>query len=130
MKNDRQGFTLIELLIVVVIIGVLASIAIPKFANTKGKAAVASMKSDLRNLAGVQEAWWVDNRAYYGGLVPAAALPFRPSKGVVITIVSATSAGWSATATAPGFAAETCAIYYGNAAPVAPASADGILACA
>jgi prepilin-type N-terminal cleavage/methylation domain-containing protein len=130
MKNDRQGFTLIELLIVVVIIGVLASIAIPKFANTKGKAVVASMKSDLRNLAGVQEAWWVDNRAYYGGLVPAAALPFRPSKGVVITIVSATSSGWSATATAPGFATETCAIYYGNAAPVAPASADGILACA
>src|SRR5215208_3426585 len=98
MKNGRQGFTLIELLIVVVIIGVLASIAIPKFSNTKGKATVASMKSDLRNLAGVQEAWWVDNRTYYAGLVPAAALPFRPSKGVVITIISSTTAGWSATA--------------------------------
>jgi prepilin-type N-terminal cleavage/methylation domain-containing protein len=46
----RSGFTLIELLIVVVIIGVLASIAIPKFANTKEKAYLTSMKSDLRNL--------------------------------------------------------------------------------
>ncbi|MFL5582163.1 MAG: prepilin-type N-terminal cleavage/methylation domain-containing protein, partial [Gemmatimonadaceae bacterium] len=50
MKNTRKGFTLIELLIVVVIIGILAAIAIPKFANTKEKAYMASMKSDLRNL--------------------------------------------------------------------------------
>src|SRR2546429_242105 len=48
-RSNRKGFTLIELLIVVVIIGILAAIAIPKFANTKGKAYIASMKSDLRN---------------------------------------------------------------------------------
>src|SRR5689334_4622836 len=60
----RSGFTLIELMIVVVIIGVLATIAIPKFANTKEKAFITSMKSDLRNLVTAEEAYFADSVAY------------------------------------------------------------------
>src|SRR3954468_20660581 len=59
--SNKKGFTLIELLIVVVIIGILAAIAIPKFANTKDKAYVAQMKSDLRNLATYEEQYAADN---------------------------------------------------------------------
>src|SRR6266704_2444146 len=61
---NRKGFTLIELLIVVVIIGILAAIAIPKFANTKEKAYIASMKSDLRNLVTAEEAYFADSVKY------------------------------------------------------------------
>src|SRR2546429_3499938 len=61
---SRRGFTLIELLIVVVIIGLLAAIAIPKFSNTKEKAYVAAMKSDLRNLATAEEAFFYDSAKY------------------------------------------------------------------
>src|SRR2546430_7933634 len=61
---SRRGFTLIELLIVVVIIGLLAAIAIPKFSNTKEKAYVAAMKSDLRNLATAEEAIFYDSAKY------------------------------------------------------------------
>ena len=58
MLNLRKGFTLIELLIVVVIIGILAAIAIPKFANTKSKAYKTAMISDLRNLVTAEEAFF------------------------------------------------------------------------
>ena len=50
MSHDNKGFTLIELLIVVVIIGILASIGITNFGNSKERAMVAAMKTDLRNL--------------------------------------------------------------------------------
>src|SRR5918992_5316910 len=87
--SNRKGFTLIELLIVTVIIGILAALAIPKFTNTKEKAVVASMKSDLRNLAGTQEAFWSRNQTYYAGLIPDPAFPFTPSQGVSLTILNA-----------------------------------------
>ncbi len=60
MFGNRRGFTLIELLIVVVIIGILAAIAIPKFSATKDKSRMASVKSDLRNTMTAEEAYFAD----------------------------------------------------------------------
>jgi prepilin-type N-terminal cleavage/methylation domain-containing protein len=128
MRSTR-GFTLIELLIVVVIIGLLAAIAIPKFANTKEKAVVAAMKSDLRNLASTQEAYWVDNRLYYAGAIPGAGFQYQPSPGVLVTIVSSTGAGWSARATALPLTTVQCVIFYGTTPPIPPATADAAVAC-
>jgi prepilin-type N-terminal cleavage/methylation domain-containing protein len=128
-RGRRQGFTLIELLIVVVIIGLLAAIAIPRFVNTKGKAVVASMRSDLRNLVAAEESYWVENQTYYGGPVPAAALAYTPTAGVTITIVSAAASGWSAQATSPLLTPQTCVVFYGAAPPIPPATADGAVAC-
>ena len=129
MWTTRRGFTLIELLIVVVIIGILAAIAIPKFANTKGKAVLSALRSDLRNLASVQEAFWVENRTYYAGVIPDPAFNFRPSSGVNIVVVSSSAAGWSAQASAPGIITQTCSIYYGTAPQLAPATLEGVIGC-
>ncbi len=125
-RRARQGFTLIELLIVVVIIGVLAAIAIPKFQNTKGKAYAASLKSDLKNLSAMQESYFYSNETYGPSL---AAVNFSPTNGVIISIVEADGRGWSASATHPAAYPLTCAVYYGQAAPLAPAVAEGVINC-
>jgi len=103
MQNKRKGFTLIELLIVVVIIGILAAIAIPKFANTKEKAYLAAMKSDLRNMATYEEQYAADQAgAYFSGTATTAAplQGFSPSQNVtvIITAVAGPPPSWSATA--------------------------------
>ena len=121
-----RGFTLIELLIVVVIIGILASIAIPKFANTKQKAYVAQMKSDLKNLATAEEAFFYDSTFYTNSL--AALNNFRPSTGVSLNILEATPGGWSAEALHAQIARK-CVLFQGNASPVPPATIEGRITC-
>ena len=103
MSRNRKGFTLIELLIVVVIIGILAAIAIPKFSNTKEKAYVAAMKSDLRNMATYEEQYAADNGGdYFGGTATSAAplQGFSPSQNVtvIITNLPGPLPSWSGTA--------------------------------
>ncbi|HSY82681.1 MAG TPA: prepilin-type N-terminal cleavage/methylation domain-containing protein [Gemmatimonadaceae bacterium] len=94
----KRGFTLIELLIVVVIIGILAAIAIPKFASTKQKAYTASMKTDLRNLVTAQEAYF-SNASTYANAIGLLSTSFHASAGNTVAAPSASSTGWSATIT-------------------------------
>ncbi len=122
VSNRKKGFTLIELLIVVVIIGILAAIAIPKFANTKEKAYVASMKADLRNLATYEESFAADSAGkYFSGTsaTPATMQGFLPSQNVtaIATSVSGPPASWSASATHL-LTTKTCA-----------SSAQGLITC-
>ena len=128
--RDNKGFTLIELLIVVVIIGILAAIAIPKFSATREKAYFAAMKSDLKNLASQQEIYYSDNYSYSSS---TGDLGFVMSDGVTVALSSVSSSGWAASAVHAALGtAEGCAIFYGNSAtvsaPVAP-SQPGEIAC-
>jgi len=134
LRNTRKGFTLIELLIVVVIIGILAAIAIPRFATTKEKAYVAAMKSDLKNLATYQEAQFSATNTYVAapGIAANQWAPSAPAANVVVT-GTGNGTGWEASITdnRVGTAnTNTCGIFSGNAAPPDVAvTTEGVPAC-
>src|SRR5665213_2455880 len=123
MSRMRKGFTLIELLIVVVIIGMLAAIAIPKFASTKEKAYLASEKSDLRNMATSEEAYFSGNQTYS---TDQAAMNFTTSQGVTITAMVADTKGWKGTS---NHSATTKKCYAGFGSQAAATTLDGIITC-
>ena len=127
-RQAEQGFTLIELLIVVVIIGILAAIAIPKFSAVREKAFIAAAKSDLKNLASQQEVYFNDNFAFAATIAAAQAIE---SDGVTLTINENSGTGWAATATHAGMPTEQCGIYHGDAAAAggSPAAAAGVVTC-
>ncbi len=124
MRNAK-GFTLIELLIVVAIIGILAAIAIPKFANTKEKAYLVAMKSDLRNIVTAQETYFADNTTY---TTSTTALNLIISPGVALSVGTATAGGWSATAS-HNATTRTCGIYVGTASPPVAGQNEGEPRC-
>ena len=118
MVRNKKGFTLIELLIVVVIIGILAAIAIPRFANTKEKAYVASMKADLRNLVTAQEAYFADHSNLYAPASASLGTAYQSSQGVSVTLVGTAGTGWIATSRHTALAStKTCYIAVGSSVP-------------
>lgn len=127
LVKNRKGFTLIELLIVVVIIGILAAIAIPKFAATKDKAKLASVKTDLRNMMTAQEAYFSDYATYgtFGQLQTASN--FTLSSGNTMSITAATN-GYTGTSTNSSISAgfKTCTVQVGAGAA---STVDGVTTC-
>lgn len=95
MKRQK-GFTLIELLVVIAIIGILAAIAIPQFAEFKKRGFDSRAKSDLRNLATAEEAYFATNETYTSTL--ASLTGFQQSPGVTLGAITADNTLFTTTA--------------------------------
>jgi len=143
----RKGFTLIELLVVVAILGILATLALPRLQATRQRAVAASMVSDLRNLVTAEEAFFASYQDYARSIGPAE-VPGPGTKGVVRFVASpgnviaitrrapnaANGAGWSATAknaAVTNKAFDVCGVFVGakNYAPNKAVTAEGAVAC-
>jgi prepilin-type N-terminal cleavage/methylation domain-containing protein len=116
--TQGNGFTLIELMIVVVVIGILATLAIPKYGSSKQRAARTAGISDIRNLTTQEERFYSEN-GRYGDLNDTAALKFTLSPGnssLALTIAGAPpgSGGFNASFAIAG--SQTCGVFVGAAA--------------
>ena len=134
MTGHRKGFTLIELLIVVVVISLLASIALPKFSSVKLRASRSAGVADLHTLATQQEKFFVDSSRYGNladtGLMGFSISPANTNLAITLTGTPAGTSGWNGTLTIPGN--QTCGVFVGAAprpAGMPLTIADGTPAC-
>jgi prepilin-type N-terminal cleavage/methylation domain-containing protein len=121
----RPAFSLIELLAVLVAVGVLVGVVLPRFQAYRRKAHVVAMVRDLRKLSTAQETFWKAVKRY---TTDTAALNLALSPGVTLTLESADSTGWSARATRTGDPT-ACSIFYGSAQPLPPAVKANVIGC-
>jgi prepilin-type N-terminal cleavage/methylation domain-containing protein len=124
-REARSGFTLVEVMVVVVIIGILAGFAVPKFNGSRRQAYMAAMRNDLRILVSAEEVFFSDSSRY---TTQQTNLKYRPSAGDVVSIVAGPGY-WSATAAHAQVPDFSCGISVNIDNPVTPGAPDGQTEC-
>lgn len=79
LQRTQRGFTLIEIMVVVVILGILAAVVVPRIMDNPGKARAAKAKQDIRQLESALELYKLDNFSYPNTQQGLEALVTKPS---------------------------------------------------
>jgi prepilin-type N-terminal cleavage/methylation domain-containing protein len=128
LNPTRRGFTIVELVMSMTIVGLLAALAVPRWARLTERSVVAAMRTDIRNLAVLQESHFYDQAVYTADLAVLGSRGFVVTAGVQLEIKEATNIGWSVSASHPNSTQE-CHLFVGTAAPVGSATEDGRVDC-
>ena len=94
--RSSAGFTLLELLVIMLLIGILATIAIASYPQMRVKAANAAAKSDLKNAATFQEDFYSTNETYADQTELDSG--FGATENVTVTVISADEGGYELSA--------------------------------
>jgi type IV pilus assembly protein PilA len=108
-RTSEGGFTLIELLVVIAIIGILAAIAIPQFAAYRRRGYDADVKSNIKNAATAQEAYFVDSDTYTSAV--GSLTGFNQSSNVTVSTVG-TSTTFMVTGTVTSGCTASTGVWY------------------
>ena len=111
MTASRRAFTLIEIVLVLLIIGVLAAIVIYRYEDTKRKAHIAAMKTDLKNAATAAELHFVDQETYVGFPAPTTSV------NATLSVSNVTGTGYTITAASTRYPGCSCTIGGGSGVP-------------
>ena len=93
LEIDEKGLTLLELMIVLAIIGIIASVAVPLFAASREKACDVAAKVDLKNAMKYLDSYYLDNNSYPATPEDLLATGFMLSKNVTFTRYSLDTSG-------------------------------------
>jgi type IV pilus assembly protein PilE len=131
-RNHGSGVTLIELMIVVVILGIMATVAFPAYRRYVIRADRAEATTALMRIAAAQERWYLQHNAYATGLAELGFAAATDTGKYALAIEAADATRFIARADAaagqtdddkcPVFAIDQTGFRYGGRGPVGPAS--------
>jgi prepilin-type N-terminal cleavage/methylation domain-containing protein len=122
-----RGFTFIELLVVIVVMGILAALALPRLQPLTNKGRLAALQSDVRNAEYAEEAYFADAGAYGDVADLQSSSTLKISPGVTLTATPSPT-GYTIQASNPAITegAATCEVEFGNSASTA---VEGKITC-